>query len=117
MRFTQYLLPILLGNSALCSPTATPTLDRRVAAMCGQWDSAVTGAYTVYQDLWNMGAATSGSQCTTVNSLSGTTLAWSTKWSWAGGAGQVKSYANAVVKQNIRRISDLKSIPTTWKWT
>lgn len=115
MKFTQSLLPILFGAGALCSPT--PTLNKRATQICGQWDSVVTGTYTVYQDLWNMGAATSGSQCTTVNSLSGTTLAWSTSWTWAGGQGQVKSYANAVVTATAKQISALKSIATTWKWT
>lgn len=82
----------------------------------GQWDSVPTGTYTVYQDLWNMNAGT-GSQCTTVNSLSGTSLAWSTSWSWSGGQGQVKSYANAVVKQStIKQVSAITSIKSIWKW-
>jgi len=79
MKFNQSLLPLIFGAGVLCSPTPT-TIDKRATTICGQWDSVVTGTYTVYQDLWNMGAASSGSQCTTVNSLSGTTLASSTKW-------------------------------------
>ena len=77
----------------------------------------MTGTYTVYQDLWGESAATSGSQCTTVNSLSGTTLAWSTSWTWAGGSSSVKSYANVVVTETTeKQISAITSIPSTWEW-
>ncbi|CZR57005.1 related to endoglucanase I precursor [Phialocephala subalpina] len=116
MKFTQVFLPLAISAAAVAVPTAT--LDKRATTICGQWDSVVTGTYTVYQDLWGESAATSGSQCTTVNSLSGTTLAWSTSWTWAGGSSSVKSYANAVVTQSsIKQISAISSIPSTWSWS
>jgi hypothetical protein len=115
MKFIQTLLPIVLSTTTLAAPTAT--LDKRATTICGQWDSVVTGTYTVYQDLWNEAQATSGSQCTTVNSLSGTTLAWSTAWTWAGGSNQVKSFANVVVTQStIKKVSAISTIASTWKW-
>jgi len=115
MKFSQTILPLAFAAAAIAVPTAT--LDKRATTICGQWDSVVTGTYTVYEDLWNEAAGT-GSQCTTVNSLSGTTLAWSTSWSWSGGSNQVKSYANAVVTQStIKKISAITSIPSTWKWS
>lgn len=115
MKLTQAFLPLIFSAAAIGVPTAT--LDKRATTICGQWDSVVTGTYTVYQDLWGEAAATSGSQCTTVNSLSDTTLAWSTSWTWAGGSSSVKSYANAVVTQStIKEISAITSIPSTWKW-
>ncbi|KAL3424661.1 glycosyl hydrolase family 12 [Phlyctema vagabunda] len=115
MKFTQSFLATLLASAAIASPTAT--LDKRATTICGQWDSVVTGTYTVYQDLWNKDTATSGSQCTTVNSLSGTTLAWSTSWTWAGASNQVKSFANVVVKSTVKQVSAISSIPSTWKWS
>jgi len=115
MKFTQAILPLVFSAAAVAAPTKT--IDKRATTICGQWDSVVTGSYTVYQDQWNKGTATSGSQCLTVNSLSGTTLAWSTSWSWAGGQNQVKTYANAVVNSAKKQISAIKSIPSTWKWT
>ncbi|KAF8866891.1 endoglucanase [Acephala macrosclerotiorum] len=116
MKLTQAFLPLIFSAAAIGVPTAT--LDKRATTICGQWDSVVTGTYTVYQDLWGEAAATSGSQCTTVNSLSDTTLAWSTSWTWAGGSSSVKSYANAVVTQStIKEISAITSIPSTWKWS
>jgi len=133
MKFTQAFLPLVLSGVALAKPT--PVLEERaVTTICGQWDSVVTGSYIVYQDLWNETSASSGqskinllvgnnsgkfpgSQCTTVESLSGTTLTWSTQWSWAGASNQVKSYANVVYKQStIKKVSAISTIPTTWKW-
>ncbi|KUJ21836.1 concanavalin A-like lectin/glucanase [Mollisia scopiformis] len=116
MKFIQAFFPLAFAAVAVAAPTAT--LDKRATTICGQWDSVATGTYTVYQDLWGESAATSGSQCTTVNSVSGTTLAWSTSWTWAGGSSSVKSYANAVVTQStIKQISAITSIPSTWKWS
>ncbi|TVY94317.1 putative xyloglucan-specific endo-beta-1,4-glucanase A [Lachnellula willkommii] len=116
MKFTQAILPLVFTAAAVATPT--PTLDKRATTICGQWDSVVTGAYTVYQDLWNEAEATSGSQCSTVTSLSDSTLVWSTSWTWAGASNQVKSYANAVVSSTTKlQFSAITSIPTTWKWS
>jgi xyloglucan-specific endo-beta-1,4-glucanase len=128
MKFT-HAVPLVFSAAALAAPTST--IEERATNICGkspdvpstsqlilvgQWDSVPTGSYTVYQDLWNMNAGT-GSQCTTVNSILGSNLAWSTSWSWSGGQGQVKSYANAVVTQSaIKQVSAIKSIKTTWNW-
>jgi xyloglucan-specific endo-beta-1,4-glucanase len=114
MKFQQSLFALPLATLALAAPT--PTLDKRATTICGQWDSVVTGTYTVYQDLWGESAATSGSQCTTVNSDENGTLNWSTSWTWAGGSSSVKSFANAVVSATVKRISAISSIPTTWHW-
>lgn len=54
---------------------------------------AVGSDYTLYTDLWGESGATSGSQCSTITSTSGTDVAWSTTWEWIGGTG-VKSFSN-----------------------
>jgi len=114
MKFTQTLLPLFVPATA---PGATAaTLDKRETTICGQWDSAVTGTYTVYQDLWGEATATSGSQCTTVTSDVNGTLVWSTPGTWAGGPCNVKSFANATVSMTKKKISAYTSIPTKWKW-
>jgi hypothetical protein len=69
-------ISFLLAGLAAANPT--PVLDKRATTICGQWDSVATGAYTVYQDLWGMSSATSGSQCTTVTGISSNKLVWST---------------------------------------
>jgi xyloglucan-specific endo-beta-1,4-glucanase len=62
---------VLLG---VTSAAPTSTIEKR-AQQCGQWDSKVTGAYTLYQDLWGSAGYT-GSQCSDITSLSGSTLNW-----------------------------------------
>lgn len=119
MKFTSFIPLAGLAASALAAPAVeapTQTLEKR-ADTCDQWGSITTGTYTVYQDLWNEGTATSGSQCSGVDSLSGTTIAWHTKWTWAGASNQVKSYANAGLTMTSKQLSAISSIPTTWKWT
>lgn len=109
----------LLASAALASlvlATPTPTVDTTAASFCGQWDSQQTGSYIVYNNLWGMSAGT-GSQCTTVNGLSGNSVAWSTSWSWSGGQYNVKSYANVVLQTTPKKISAISSIPSTWKYS
>lgn len=100
MKLTTFTLA---STAALALAAPTSTVQKR-ADYCGQWDSQVTGTYTIYnvcyspkarecrvalinhsQNLWGKADATSGSQCTGVDSLSGSTLKWHTKWTWAGG--------------------------------
>ncbi|TPX08869.1 uncharacterized protein E0L32_009687 [Thyridium curvatum] len=107
-------LPATSGR-AVSEPSKV--LEERATTLCGQWDSLQTGAYTVYQDLWGMSSASSGSQCTTVTGLSGSDLVWSTSWTWAGGPSSVKSYANAVTKFTARTVASISRIPTTWRWS
>lgn len=101
------------------SPAEAPskTLHERATQICGQWDTVVTGTYTLYQDLWGESSASSGSQCSTFDSLSGESIAWSTSWTWAGGSSSVKSYANVVVTQSTGyQVSAISSVPTTWDY-
>ncbi|KAI1825730.1 family 12 glycosyl hydrolase [Xylaria intraflava] len=102
--------------TALALATPTPTIDKRATSLCGQWDSVETGSYIVYNNLWGESAGT-GSQCTTVDGLSGSSLSWSTSWSWSGGQYNVKSFANVVVQAAVKQISAISSIPTTWSYS
>lgn len=78
MKYSYASALALFAAAASAAPTST--IEKR-ASICGQWDSATTGSYTLYQDLWNESEG-SGSQCSQINSLSGTDVAWSTSWSW-----------------------------------
>lgn len=69
------------------------------------------------QDLWNEASGT-GSQCTTVDTLSSDDiLTWSTSWTWSGNSSQVKSYANIVTNFTITTLAEITSIPSLWSWT
>ncbi|KAG1690945.1 Xyloglucan-specific endo-beta-1,4-glucanase 1 [Phytophthora capsici] len=85
---------------------------------CGQWDWAKSSQYTVYNNLWNKKAAASGSQCTGVDKISGSTIAWHTSYTWTGGAAtEVKSYSNAALIFTPKQVKSIKSIPTTMKYS
>jgi len=95
-------------------------LEKRGTVLSSQWatENELNGMYTLYNDLWGMSSATSGSQTTQETSASGTTVAWKTTWNWQGGSNQVKSYANLALNKGLgRQLSQIGSIPTTWHWT
>jgi len=107
----------LLASSVVSTPV---DIEKRGTVLSGQWDteSELNGLYTLYNDLWGEGSASSGSQTTQETSASGTTVAWKTTWNWQGGNGQVKSYANLALNKGLgRQLSAIGSIPTTWHWT
>lgn len=111
------VLASLLSSQVFSVPV---DLEKRGVVLSGQWDteSELSGTYTLYNDLWGMGSASSGSQQTQETSASGTTVAWKTTWNWQGGNGQVKSYANLGMNKGLgRQLSAIKTIPTTWHWT
>lgn len=121
MQLAALLTAGFLAATALAAPSVVEvpfkTLDKRATTICGQWDSVVTGTYTLYQDLWGESAATSGSQCSTLTSLSGNTIVWSTSWTWAGGSNSVKSFANVVVAQSTGyQVSTISTIPSVWDY-
>jgi xyloglucan-specific endo-beta-1,4-glucanase len=121
MQLAALLTAGFLAATALAAPSVVEvpfkTLDKRATTICGPWDSVVTGTYTLYQDLWGESAATSGSQCSTVTSLSGNTIVWSTSWTWAGGSNSVKSFANVVVTQSTGyQVSTISTIPSVWDY-
>lgn len=115
MKLAQAVIVSIVA-AVTANPVPTPTLQDRATTFCGDWDSVTTGYYTVYQNLWGKSAATSGSQCTTLNSGENYGVAWSTSWTWAGGSSSVKSYANAGFTMSARQVSGISSIPSQWYW-
>ncbi|KAF7159908.1 hypothetical protein CNMCM5623_005414 [Aspergillus felis] len=105
----KFSLSLALSLAAATAQAATQ--------FCDQWGSVTEGSYILYNNLWGEAQATSGSQCTTFESLSGSTIVWNTKWSWSGGQGQVKSFANAALQFTPKTLSSVKSIDSTWKWS
>lgn len=83
-----------------------------------QWDSETSGSYIMYQDLWGESAASSGSQCSGIDSLSGTTIKWHTSWTWAGGSSSVKSFAQIMDNvSSYKQVSAISTYKTSWSWT
>ncbi|KAJ0161815.1 putative xyloglucan-specific endo-beta-1,4-glucanase A [Colletotrichum tanaceti] len=116
MQFSSYLVSAILAVTAVATPTPV-VVDKRATKMCDSWGSLTTGGLTVYHNNWGAGKASSGSQCTTFESLTSGSVAWSTSWTWTGGQGQVKSYSNVALEKVNKKLSDIKSIPSKWTWS
>lgn len=85
--------------------------------MCGDQQGYSSSGYRVQNNLWGKSSATSGSQCSAFNSVSGSGVAWSTTWQWAGGDNNVKSYSYSSRDFTKKLVSQVSSIPTTAVWT
>jgi xyloglucan-specific endo-beta-1,4-glucanase len=107
------VVTLLLASTTLATPIE---LSTRATSQCSQYQSQSSGAYTLYTNGWGWSSGT-GSQCSQIDSLSGSTLAWSTTWSWSGTVNQVKSYTNVETGFTKKQISTYTSMPTTWKWS
>jgi xyloglucan-specific endo-beta-1,4-glucanase len=71
----------------------------------------LTLALSLNTDLWGESDASSGSQCVHLVSLTGSTVAFGTNWTWTGGT-SVKSYANIQLNQGINKVlSTISTIP------
>jgi xyloglucan-specific endo-beta-1,4-glucanase len=101
------LLLLALAPSTLADPKN----------MCGEQEGYSQSGYRVQNNLWGKGSATSGSQCSAFNSASGSSVAWSTTWQWAGGDNSVKSYAYSSRDFTKKLVSQISSIPTTAVWS
>ncbi|CAL8579655.1 hypothetical protein XPA_005389 [Xanthoria parietina] len=101
---------------ACCLSAPTKVLERRGPSQCGQYTSISTGSYTVYANQWGASTGT-GSQCSQIDALTGTSLAWSTTWSWSGNENSVKSYTNVESPFTRKPLSQYTSIPTSWSWS
>lgn len=113
----SHLSLLALSVAGLSSASILPTksLTRR-ADFCEQYGSTTTGSYIVYNNMWGQSYDTSGTQCTGVDSLSGSTISWHTSWSWSGSTSQVKSYANVALDFTAKTLNSISSIPSSWEW-
>lgn len=111
-------LALAAASPVAVSPDQSPNLAARQAAqLCGQYQYYAANGYEFNNNNWGKGSASSGSQCTTVDSTSSSGVRWSTTWNWQGGQDNVKSYAN-VGKQFARglNMAKIKSMPTNIQW-
>ncbi|KAJ7220558.1 glycoside hydrolase family 12 protein [Mycena pura] len=109
-----FLLPLVAAAPLELEERAT-AID--TSSHCGQWDNVTVSQYSLLLDQWGLAGATSGSDCASLTSLSGSTLAWKTAWTWVGGNG-VKSFTNINLNAGLnKQLSAIKSIPAVWTWS
>ncbi|PPQ88161.1 hypothetical protein CVT25_005126 [Psilocybe cyanescens] len=118
--FSKKLLVFLSLITFVVSAPVDEIVKRQsidTSSHCGQWDTVTAGPYSLLLDQWGASGATSGSDCASLTSMSGTTLAWKNTWKWVGGNG-VKSFTNIQLNNGLnKQLSAIKTIPTTWKWS
>lgn len=96
------VVPFILG--ALASVTAAQQ------ALCGDSSYYSSNGYEVLNNVWGRSYATSGSQCTYINSVSSTGAKWYSTWQWQGGQDNVKSYVYSgrqIVKKPVTQYSNM----------
>ncbi|KAJ6487892.1 glycoside hydrolase family 12 protein [Mycena sanguinolenta] len=119
LSFVKLSALLLLVSFVSSAPTS---VEERATAIdttshCGLFDSVVAGSYSLLLDQWGASGATSGSDCANLVSLSGTTVAWKSVWTWNGGNG-VKSFTDINVNSGLnQQLSAISTIPSTWDWS
>ncbi|RAH45309.1 xyloglucan-specific endo-beta-1,4-glucanase A [Aspergillus brunneoviolaceus CBS 621.78] len=108
-----YALALLAAPALAAHRTARDAIE----SICTKNNIITTDDFILYNNLWGEEYATSGSECTYLDYVSGNSISWQTSWTWAGGADYVKSYPNAVLNVGAKQLSSITSIPTTWSWS
>ena len=80
--------------------------------LCKDYEYFSSNGYELNNNIWGRSAATSGSQCTYVDSVSSTGAKWHTYWQWTGGKDNVKSYVYSgrqITKKPVSQYSNLET--------
>ncbi|KAK2624719.1 hypothetical protein QTJ16_005912 [Diplocarpon rosae] len=115
MKLTSSSIVALLAAIGTAIPTPV-AVEKRAVTLTGTWGSIETGGFVLYHNDWDAASATSGLQTTTFDSLTEGSLVWSTRWTWVGGYGSVKSYSNVAKETINKKIADITSLNSVWTW-
>jgi xyloglucan-specific endo-beta-1,4-glucanase len=100
--------------AAVVAVAASPVFAEK--EFCGLWNSTETNDYTIYNNLWGAHDDPAGGQCTGLDSVDGSTVAWHTSFNWNGTSWQVKSFANAALKFEPVQLANITSIPSMMEY-
>ncbi|KAG2049789.1 glycoside hydrolase family 12 protein [Suillus hirtellus] len=117
--FLLLLIPLVSSTSRHSMHRMRKVHARAVdtTLLTGKWDSAQAGQYSLSNDFWNEQNADWGSQESQITSFSGSTIGWTTTYTWTGGY-QVKTFTNVQLNTGInQQLSAFSSMPTIWQWT
>ena len=109
---------LVLFVSSLAAAAPSGWRERRQqVSLCGQSSSWSGNGYELNNNLWGQSRATSGSQCTYLDSSSDSGIHWHTTWTWEGGEGEVKSYAYSGRQVSTGlTIASIDSMQTSVSW-
>ncbi|KAG1805597.1 glycoside hydrolase family 12 protein [Suillus variegatus] len=117
--FLLLLIPLVSSTSRHSMHRMRKVHARAVdtTLITGKWDSVQAGQYSLSNDFWNENNAEWGSQESQITSFSGSTIGWTTTYTWTGGS-QVKTFTNVQLNTGInQQLSGISSMPTSWQWT
>jgi len=84
--------------------------------LCEQYSHSTTGGYYANNNKWGAALGT-GQQCTYVDEVSSSGIAWRADWTWSGNDDMVKSYPYAGrTLADKKLVSAISSIPTQADW-
>jgi len=86
------------------------------ATLCKDYEYFSSNGYQLNNNIWGRSFATSGSQCTYVDSVSATGAKWHTKWTWAGGKDNVKSYVYSGRQITKKKVNQYTNLATEAYW-
>lgn len=89
-----------------------------VATLCSETGYWSGDGYEVNNNNWGADSATSGSQCTYVDSASADDgVAWHTTWTWEGSSSSVKSFAYSGLQvERGHTIATIEALQTAVAW-
>lgn len=111
---TVAALAALAQGATINLPSRTTAAE---PALCSQYAYKAVNGYEILNNLWGISTATSGSQCTYYDGPAGAGIAFSSTWTWAGDQNTVKSYIYANRQFTRKKVSEIKSLPTTVQWS
>lgn len=117
---TATALLFLASFASAAPPTSavSPLLEKRqLKTLCDQYGYWSGNGFEVNNNAWGKGAASSGSQCTYVDTSSSQHVSWRSQWQWQGGNNNVKAYPYSGRQiQKGRTIASINSMPTNVQW-
>ncbi|KAI9147470.1 Endoglucanase cel12B [Paramyrothecium foliicola] len=94
-----------------------PTKPTPQVTLCTQYAYHAAQGYSLLNNLWGIGTATGGSQCTYYNGPSGNGIAFSSDWKWQGDPNTVKSYIYSDRVFTRKRVGEINRLSTTVEWS
>ena len=105
-KMSRPLVLLVLAHLGVCGPL-----------LCEQFAFHLESGYGINNNLWGSQFG-SGSQCTYVDSMEVSGIAWHVDWSWQGEPYNVKSYPYSGLEFAEKKLlSDVRSLPMAVDWT